>query len=902
MKKLLSLFIVLVLCLSVLAACENVNVTVDGTSATTAGGTTAAPVNTEDALKKATAFLKDKYKNLLTVPETAADFEVASTVMVSGVSYTVTWTVDKTDVKIVAGSEGNVKVDVNEKSPEVLNYVLTAVVSAADGTKGSPLSFNLTVPKYSVLSHAEYMKAEKDQVVTIEGIVTGINSVSQGNKRNHLFLTDASGVGGYYCYNMVTDPATDGIKVGMTVSVSGTVSPYSGMQEIKDCTATIVDSTVKAVTPVDLTEVFKTATSETSFADYVGQLVTIKGVTVGGQDLAKDTDQYLHFSIGSVESYLRTYLTDMACGATEAEKTTIKTAIDTAQAAKFGWTANVTGIVVLYNKVPYLIPVSQDCFEYTELVEKTDAEKVATEKDELTLQDAVNADIELDLAAAGKYYNTVAITWEITDGASCAVIEGGKLKITLQSAAITLKVRATITSGSTTETKEFTIAVAAAPTSAPVAVETPVVGKAYKILLVHTNMNNKLCYITGEAGSKEYYWATTENSSSAADVYLEETTGGYYLYIMKGTDKVYLNIRKNGNYVNCLYEATASAVFTWDATLKTMVTVVEENTYTFGIKNTSTYDTLEAKKVGDAATVPAQLVEMVEVGPQIAENLVVNTPYKILLIHTNMNDKHCYITGEAGSKPYYWATTDNVLKAADVYLEEVTGGYNLYIMKGTDKVYLNIKQNGNYVNCLYEAAPDAVYTWDATLKTLVTKVGEKTYTFGIKNSSTYDTLEAKDVNDAATVIAHFVTWVGPLPEEEPAPELPANSVKYTFADYEKGTQYAENEAHELDATLKVTNNKGHFTTQLRLYKGSNAVFESKKVINSLVVRCGYKADVLTVYGSVDGTTWTQIQVITATTAYADYDVTIENSTYKFIKLEPGESQIRVESITVSYAE
>ena len=68
----------------------------------------------------------------------------------------------------------------------------------------------------------------------VKGIVVAINSKAAGNTRNHLFLADKNVTGGYYSYQMDADPVADlGIEVGMIVEVSGPVSPYSGMQEIK---------------------------------------------------------------------------------------------------------------------------------------------------------------------------------------------------------------------------------------------------------------------------------------------------------------------------------------------------------------------------------------------------------------------------------------------------------------------------------------------------------------------------------------------------------------------------------------------------------------------------------------------------------------------------------------------
>ncbi len=136
-----------------------------------------------------------------------------------------------------------------------------------------------------------------------------------------------------------------------------------------------------------------------------------------------------------------------------------------------------------------------------------------------------------------------------------------------------------------------------------------------------------------------------------------------------------------------------------------------------------------------------------------------------------------------------------------------------------------------------------------------------------------------------------------------------NKTTYLFSDYAAGTQWAMNEVHVLDDTLTVTTNDAHFTTQLRLYHSDNAqydthhataIFASTKVINSISVNAGFREDVLKISGSVDGNTWTVIDEIAVTAEYADYNVDIENSEYKYIKLESTTTQIRVASVAFEY--
>ena len=449
MKKLLALMLAIVLVFSAFAACDT----------KTPGGTDEDNAVVYD-LDSATAYVEALYKEDLAT--TAVDFTVVPQVMVGGVTYQVSWSVD-TDKVTVTVADGKVVVDVDEKSPEEVKYKLTATVTAGDGTS-KDVSINCKIPKYAVNSHAEYMAAAQDDELTIEGIVVAINSKDAGNKYNHLFLADTSVTGGYYCYSITQDPVKDlGIQVGMTVKVTGPMAPYSGMQEIKNGQVAILDSTIKTVETVDITEAF---TAGESLAVYVGLPVVIKGVEIGTQDLEKDTSQYLYFSIGEQKGYVRTYVTDFP--------TTIKAddkgAIDADHAAHFGYKADATGILVLYNGAPYLIPMSTTPFTNYEEIIKTPAEKLEAEKEALKIGNSFSEDTTIELSSKGKYYDDVTITWA-TDNTTNAAIANNKLSIVVPEEALTVKITATIKCGDLTDTKVFEITLSKKPVTIPEALE-----------------------------------------------------------------------------------------------------------------------------------------------------------------------------------------------------------------------------------------------------------------------------------------------------------------------------------------------------------------------------------------------------------------------------------------------
>ncbi len=130
----------------------------------------------------------------------------------------------------------------------------------------------------------------------------------------------------------------------------------------------------------------------------------------------------------------------------------------------------------------------------------------------------------------------------------------------------------------------------------PVAItSTPAVGTAYKLFLVHGN-TNKTLYVKG--GMDGFYFATSENADDAIDFFVEETTGGFYLYHNTGA-KTYVTIARSedGAHINLLYTTDASTVWTFDATLGTLVTTFEEEAYCLGTRNDKEYSTISANKV-----------------------------------------------------------------------------------------------------------------------------------------------------------------------------------------------------------------------------------------------------------------------------------------------------------------
>lgn len=125
----------------------------------------------------------------------------------------------------------------------------------------------------------------------------------------------------------------------------------------------------------------------------------------------------------------------------------------------------------------------------------------------------------------------------------------------------------------------------------------PVADTAYNFGFVHGNKDNAVYYVDGALSG--YYMSTVTAAADAAKVYVEATEGGYYLYAMVDGAKLYINMVVSGSYVNGKYEAAASTVYTYDATLKTLKASVGGADYIYGTTNAGTYTTVGPVKASE---------------------------------------------------------------------------------------------------------------------------------------------------------------------------------------------------------------------------------------------------------------------------------------------------------------
>ena len=513
MKRVLSLILVAVMLLGTLTSCANIM----------------SFFGNDEGLEKAQANVKQLYINKAKV--TNADFEVVPQVTIGQDVYTIEWTVNVTDgVKVEKTEDGKVWIRVNSKTEVEIPYVLTATIKSPKG-KTITQTFEFSVPKFKELTWAEFAATEDDEPVVIKGVIGGIVETA---KENDLYLQDENG--GYFVYKLAVNPSEQGLKVGMTVRVSGIRDTYYGVYQISNPQVEILDATIKEVAPIDITQAFvdaKDLKSE-SLTKYQSMFVTIKGATVLGQDAGDQT--YFNFSLAGKKAYVR--ISSSTSMLTEEGETTFENNV----ADHIGYSADITGFVSIYNNNIYIIPLNENAFSNFVVADRTPAEQVAFEKE--LLKDKVNTTITeagtIDLVTAPQLYKDVTISWSVSEN-EYAKVENGKLVVSLPDEEVKVTLTATLTQGEASDTASYEVTIAAAPTIIPQIVTAPAANTGYKYFLKQGNINQTLYF----AGLMEntYYLGTTNNPTEAVDVGFEPVEGKdgeYYLYFMDGTIKTYI--------------------------------------------------------------------------------------------------------------------------------------------------------------------------------------------------------------------------------------------------------------------------------------------------------------------------------------------------------------------------
>ncbi|MBQ6883218.1 MAG: hypothetical protein IJO25_02570 [Clostridia bacterium] len=440
MKKVLVGVLMVILTLCTLVGCTIKPVNPGGNSGSTNGD-----------LDQAKAALNTMYYGETTT--IVGDFERISQVNVKGTIYPITWTTDATEGVVIneVNEKGMVVIGITQSKEHDINFNLIATITDEESGESVSVTYSFTIARWKENTFAEYLAAAAGDPVVVKGIVSGIMSTQLGDSYNGIYFDD--GIGGYYAYDC-EDPIEKGVEVGMEIRVSGLKDIYSGTHEIKDGVVEILNSEKKELAPVDFTELYANAEDIKAAALVEPQalLVTIKGVTIGGQDTSNG---YYYFSLGGLESYVR--ISGSMCPLNAADTAAFKEF----HSEHFGYTADVTGVICVFSGAFYLTPVTADAFTNVQLPDLDDAAAVAFVKENLSIPAKVTDATAIEVPAADKTYSKVQLAWSLDNEYAFASITDEVLNITLPEEATTITLNVTLTAGEVTDTASFEILVSA---------------------------------------------------------------------------------------------------------------------------------------------------------------------------------------------------------------------------------------------------------------------------------------------------------------------------------------------------------------------------------------------------------------------------------------------------------
>lgn len=212
---------------------------------------------------------------------------------------------------------------------------------------------------------------------------------------------------------------------------------------------------------------------------------------------------------------------------------------------------------------------------------------------------------------------------------------------------------------------------------------------------------------------------------------------------------------------------------------------------------------------------------------------IVGTEYMLHVFH-ELNKTDLYPTGKTKSNyEYYFLTTSDTESAITIYAEAATDGCYIYHLTDTGaKEYINIVENGKYINSLYQSEAVTVYTYDTELNTIVTTVKDTKYFLGTQTG--YTTIGAYS-DTTGLYVAQLVTMTDrstatdedKLAQTERELSAPAVVVdEYTYALNQQGNTYP-------DAKITWAVNDGN--AKLGGYNNRKMIFESTTAVAEVSV-------------------------------------------------------------------
>ena len=144
-------------------------------------------------------------------------------------------------------------------------------------------------------------------------------------------------------------------------------------------------------------------------------------------------------------------------------------------------------------------------------------------------------------------------------------------------------------------------------------------------------------------------------------------------------------------------------------------------------------------------------------------NPVAGTAYKFALQQNGLSNKP--VLGIIGAmNGYYYATTETVTEMVDVYLEAVTGGYNIYFMDGATKTYLDIiprENDATKTNVVFQTTGEhTVYVLNTEFQYVMTTVnGTDWYLGTFGTNKTISASKTSYISDTSKIgVSQFCAW------------------------------------------------------------------------------------------------------------------------------------------------
>lgn len=664
---------------------------------------------------------------------TSEDYTLIGALTTGGGQYSIDWTADRDDGSVSFTRDGNrVNVTVDGKTPEQIDYVLTATVNDGKGNVLS-VSFERYIPAFKEASWSEYIALPAGSTVTVKGVISTLGV------KNYIFFQDEDG--GYLAYKTQSDSLKDALLPGMTVRVTGTKDIYNGIHTIKSAVVEILDSTQKEVVPADWTDRFEIAgsLSDEALIEKQSILVTIRDVEIPLEDTQ---DGIYYFKKGNLEGSVM--LSSPLSPLSESEQDDFRKEY----ISHLGWNADVTGVIYINDGAFSLLPVSSSAFLYKSLQERTDEEKISYELDNITFSGRYSEDTGLSLRLAGTVYTDVTLSY--TSSSPFVEVDGNIINITLPKEETAVAVTVKGTCGEAESEKTYTLILDRAPDGPWIIEEMEEVsdGDALTYSLMQENTGRRL-YFTGSLSGK--YLAASDRAEDAAIVSIKETDDGFRMsFIGENGEEKYIEIQLIEGRAAAGISSSPTNIWKLDSSSRVPFTVLSDGTSWY-LGCYKKYETMSAISTsylpggslsGSALTrFPGMLVKVKAAFPSLLkiDRVDEEKTYVLALSQKNLG-KDLFFRGTADDRGL---ETGSYSRRMTIRAEKTDDGFRMVTEDGK---YIEILLSGGKAVVALNDTSTSIWTLDETTGIPVACLSDGN-TYYLCSTGTYETMVAGDISD-----------------------------------------------------------------------------------------------------------------------------------------------------------